>query len=146
MFISGAPSCKGNTPADIRAWYMAFTVHAASKGYYVHPYFCFQTNSMNGNFGFSAGINDNYTNHDLPVKFGPSLKTWSQKVYQAIINEKILPKGTRDRQRDIINNHYGGRGYEALLAIIRDNLPIYQSNPTKYICDIPRQNPRETLD
>ena len=146
LFIQNTPICTGNSPAEIRAWYMAFTVHAASKGYYIHPYFCFRTDSMNSNFGFSAGIDDDYINHDLPVKYGPNLETWSQKVYQAISNDRIFPKGTCDRQRDIINNHYGGRGYEALLAIIRDDLPIYQSNPTKYIRDIPRQNPRETLD
>jgi hypothetical protein len=125
---------------------MAFTVHAASKGYYIHPYFCFRRESMNSTYGFSAGIDDDYLLHDLPIKMAPNLEIWSQKIYQAISNDKVFPKGVCDSQRDIIINHYGGRGYEALLAIIRGDLPIFQSHPSKYIRDVPRQRPRETLD
>ena len=146
LFIQNTPTCHGPTPPDIRAWYAAFTVHAASKGYYIHPYFCFRKESMNSTYGFSAGADDDHTHYDLPIKYSPYLETWSQKIYQAISADRIFPKGTCDHQRDIIMNHYGGRGYEALLAIIREDLPLYQPNPTKYIRDPPSQRPRETLD
>ena len=146
LFIQNTPICSGKSPSEVRAWYMAFTVHAASKGYYIHPYFCFRRESMNSTYGFSAGIDDDYTLHDLPIKLAPNLEIWSQKIYQAISNDKVFPKGVCDFQRDIIINHYGGRGYEALLAIIRGDLPIFQSHPSKYIRDVPRQRPRETLD
>ena len=66
MFISGAPSCKGSTPANIRAWYMAFTAFAASKGKYVHPYFCFRKDHLSSNRGFSVGEDDDHTLYDLP--------------------------------------------------------------------------------
>ena len=46
MFVTSAPPCKGNTPEHIWEWCMALTAFAASKGKYIHPYFCFGSDHM----------------------------------------------------------------------------------------------------
>ena len=75
MFVSSAPTCKGNTPEHIRAWYMAFTTFAASKGKYVHPYFCFRSDHVASHRGFSIGDDDDYTQHDLPSRYVPTIES-----------------------------------------------------------------------
>ena len=77
MFVSSAPTCKGNTPEHIRAWYMAFTTFAASKGKYVHPYFCFCSDHVASHRGFSIGNDDDYVQHDLSSRYVPSIYIWS---------------------------------------------------------------------
>ena len=145
MFITGAPSCKGNSPADIRAWYMAFTAFAASKGKYVHPYFCFRKDHLSSNRGFSVGEDDDHTLHDLPSRYAPTLGTWSQQIHQAISSSKVFPTGTCDEQIRIIQSHSGGHGYEALLSIIQLEHPIYHPHPTTGIRNPPRQAKNEAL-
>jgi len=145
MFITGAPSCKGSSPADIRAWYMAFTAFAASKGKYVHPYFCFRKDHLSSNRGFSVGEDDDHTLHDLPSRYAPTLGTWSQQIHQAISSSKVFPTGTCDEQIRIIKSHSGGHGYEALLAIIQLEHPIYHPHPTTAIRNPPRQGKSEAL-
>ena len=145
MFISGAPSCKGSTPADIRVWYMAFTAFAASKGKYVHPYFCFRKDHLSSNRGFSVGEDDDHTLYDLPSRYAPMLGTWSQQIHQAISSGKVFPANTCDEQTRIIKSHSGGHGYEALLAIIQLEHPIYHPHPTTGIRNPPRQGKNEAL-
>ena len=58
MFQDNIPTCHGTSPHAVCSWYVSFTTHASTCGFYVHPYFCFcpSTPSL---MGFTCG-------HDTP--------------------------------------------------------------------------------
>ena len=139
MFESSAPTCKGNTPEHIQAWYMTFTTFAASKGKCVQPYFCFCSDHVACHRGFYIGDDDDYTQHDLPSRYAPSIDTWSQEIHQAISHKNVFPSGVCDKQITIVNTNAGGHGYKTLLALIQMDHPIYHHHPSSFIRAPPRQ-------
>ena len=72
---------------------MAFTVFAPSKRKYVHPYFCFWKDYITSHQGFSTDKDDDSVQHDLPNCYVPALKTWSQKIHEAISRKNVFPIG-----------------------------------------------------
>ena len=111
-----------------RAWYMAFTVFATSKGKYAHPYFCFRKDHLSSNHGRHRPYL-----HNLPSQYAPVINTWSQQIYQAMLTTKVFPAGTCDEQIRILESRLGGHRYEALLTIIHLDHPIYHPHPTSSI-------------
>ena len=95
---------------------MAFTSFAASKGKYVHPYFCLQKDHIASNQGFSIREDDDYVQHDLPSRYVPSLEMWGQEIHQAISHKNVFPVGICDKQITIVNTHACGHGYLSLLS------------------------------
>ena len=107
--------------------------------------FCFRKDHLSSNRGFSVGEDDDHTLYDLPSRYAPMLGTWSQHIHQAISSGKVFPVNTCDEQTRIIKSHSGGHGYEALLAIIQLEHPIYHPHPTTGIRNPPRQGKNEAL-
>ena len=63
----------------------------------------------------------------------------SQEIHQAIAHKNVFPPGICNEQITIINTHAGSHGYEALLAIVQMDHPVYHHHPTSYICAPPKQ-------
>jgi hypothetical protein len=145
QFLTNMPSCKGSSPEDIRAWYQHLIVHANSHGIYIHPYFCFRKEA-DSPMGFTHGDDDDYTTYDLPKKYAPHIDRWRSKIYTALRGDKVFPKDICTKQRNAINNYYGGRGYEALYAIIRSDHPNNKLYPFDLIKNPPVQSAAEDLD
>ena len=61
------------------------------------------------------------------------------------ISQERIPPGICDEQITIVNTHAGGHGYEALLALIQMDHPIYHLHPTLFIRAPLRQRKTEAL-
>ena len=75
MFFASVPSCNGISAEAVRTWYMLFTKMAATTGFYLYPYFCFQKHA-NSDYGSTCGFDT------APVAHIPAV---SEVLHHAII-------------------------------------------------------------
>ena len=64
-FVSTMTSCHVSSTNTIIMWYQSVTIHSATHRIYLHPYYCFRTESHYPK-GFSYVNDPNKTKHDLP--------------------------------------------------------------------------------
>ena len=126
QFLSTMPSWRGSYPTYIGIMYHSVTIHSATHGIYVHPYYCFRP-EIDYSKLLCAGNDTITTKHYVPGKYSTMISEWENNIYTALSNEKIFPKYFYT-QNFIIPNHYPSE-YESFYSQISDNRPNNLTRP-----------------
>ena len=128
--------CHGSSPKYIRMWYQYITIHSATHGIYVHPYYFFVPEA-NYSKGLSSENDTNTTKQDLPEKYSTILSERVNNIYTALRNKKTSPK-EYDIQKFIVCNHYPSV-YEYIYSLIISSDPNNLNRPIYLIAAPPTQ-------
>ena len=120
VLLESIHTCHGTTPQHVRTWYQFFTAHAASFGYYIHPYYCFRKGISLPN-GFTCWFDTPSTQFDLPGNFLTSIINWISALYNAISTSHVFKSNTC---QNLIVDQYYGNGHETFYHLIAPDHPI----------------------
>ena len=144
QFIANFPRMQGDAPEQIRKWYREVTAFALGHNIYVHPYYLFRKDAAHIR-GFTVGTDTITEHHDLPTRFELAITEWGTLIYTALKSDKVIPESC-PQQRQTILSYEGGKGYEALKAMINRTHPISARHPHDAIRDHPIQEKSESLE
>ena len=144
QFIANFPRMQGNTPEQIRKWYREVTAFALGHNIYIHPYYLFRKEASHIR-GFTIGTDTATEFYDIPTRFELAITEWGTLIYTALKSDKIVPD-TCSQQRQTLLSYEGGKGYEALKAMINRTHPISSRHPHDAIREHPVQNKSESLE
>ena len=132
---------KNTSPENVRIWYQAFTMYCKGYGIFVCPYYCFRRGAdLYDEWGFTCGEDDENTLYDLPLRFDPALRTWTNWIYNAI--RDVFPEGSDEREKCRL---YEPDGYAILYAIIHPNHPEFHRDSVTLTQTPPRQSRHTSL-